>query len=226
MPDWQQSFQILDPFTGAVTNNFQGHITAEGFDIAASPNAAPDDTNRINWITQNGWRAADLSGYYDAIFGDPSRSTSISLSAYAQDLANPTVHDAISSHVKVNSNSRAAIQGRATIEAQAQDDLGASAPATIIGANGISSFLQLLTLAKRTVAFGVRNLTFNNVSIMTDTFGHGLPSTPLYVFAQSGDHSFNTGVDTLTATQMRVVGRQINDSLVTGTFPFYWLAIS
>lgn len=88
-----------------------------------------------------------------------------------------------------------------------------------------TKFLKLATAASRTLSFGEGTLTWTaSKSAATKEIEHGLAVTPAVVFLTSTNPAITFGVESKSSSKFKV-GGYFEQSVLTGTFAFYWLAI-
>lgn len=86
MPEGTATYQQIDPVTGLVTNEFAGHISADGLDfLAASATPTTEVDRKIRWHqdSKTGASVAEIVGYKNA-------SNDVGASLIAQQGAAPT----------------------------------------------------------------------------------------------------------------------------------------
>lgn len=96
----------------------------------------------------------------------------------------------------------------------------------IQAANVANAFLRLATVGNHKASFGEGTLTWTASKIAAaKEIEHGLGVTPAVVFLTSTNSAITFGVESKTASKFKV-GGYFEQSVLTGTFAFYWLAIT
>lgn len=149
---------------GTITNNFTGHIHADGLDLYAGTTASPPDDRKIRWLRQaDGALVAVLSAYEVG-----TRRT----------LTEGTGNGAASSTISTISDNTTNFSTAVTIDLANKD--GTIFGATIVNGVGGSSFIKApgLVSVSTELNSGQIAYTFNGTVTTQGAALHGLSKTP------------------------------------------------
>jgi hypothetical protein len=143
---------------GKVTYDFEGHVHARGLDLDAAGVTTPPDTDRVRWLDGAGVSRGSVVAAKDGV-----GNTVLAL-----------VGGQAAQGVALNFTSGDAVE----VFAGAQNRF-------LLDSAGKSNFLQLASLAKRTIVFGSANLTWpgGNQGSNGLVIAHGLGVVPVAVAA-------------------------------------------
>jgi len=154
---------------GAITYDFDGHISAQGIDLPVAVNGELDPKRAIRWLRENGDPAVSMSA---TDFGGTADVTRLlfrvesETGLYASALALRTADS----------------EGPADLVATLMDP-GGLAKKTILDSQGRSNFLQLLATVDRKIDFGSTSINWPGGSAANVEIKHGLGVVPVAVLA-------------------------------------------
>lgn len=108
--------------------------------------------------------------------------------------------------------------------------LNGALDSTNLAASVRNGYLKLATVADRKVAFGSGVITFSAAQNAAAYVTHGLGATPVVAFCQptaggSFWQGFMMSTNEVGATQFRAEANWMDDTTVSGTMNFFWVAI-
>lgn len=160
--------QVIAP-DGSVTYDVQAHLKALGLDLDVGDTATPPADRRVRWLRPDGTPVGTI------VSNDFGTNDTLGLEVTNPDVPARAAQLYVAAGRAANNVSR--------IIAQLADSDSAVNDFTILDSDGASGFLQLLTTAKRRIAFGHTGAIFVNGGSITNTVNvaHGLGVAPTWV---------------------------------------------